>query len=111
MGQRLGMEPASLAQWLVERPLGEQLVSPATGVLRRLGARLVELAAWHFQQKQFAESARMLALSAQLLGAGGSAAATATAMATDQHLMRRPQALRAAREILARDRTRGRRRP
>jgi len=40
--------------------------------------RLVERAAWHFQQKQFAESARMLALSAQLLGAGGSTAAPAT---------------------------------
>src|SRR5262245_2165130 len=35
------------------------------------------------------------------------ASSTATAMATHQHLMRRPQALRAAREILARDRTRG----
>src|SRR5262249_10136010 len=32
---------------------------------------------------------------------------TATAMARHQHLMHRPQALRAAREILARDRTRG----
>src|SRR5262249_34968623 len=39
------------------------------------------------------------------------ARSTATAMASDQHLMRRPQALRAAREILARDRTRGLRRP
>src|SRR5215831_192096 len=39
------------------------------------------------------------------------ASSTATAMATDQHLMRRPQALRAAREILARDRTRESRRP
>jgi hypothetical protein len=40
--------------------------------------KLVSRAAWHFQQKQFAESLRMLRLSAQLLGANGPAAATAT---------------------------------
>ena len=40
--------------------------------------KLVTRAGWHFQQKQFAESARMLALSAELLGAGGSTAAPAS---------------------------------
>lgn len=40
--------------------------------------KLVTRAAWHFQQKQFAESARMLALSAQLLGANDLATASTT---------------------------------
>lgn len=54
--------------------LGQELMTEGYAAVGKLMAR----AARHFQQKQFAESARMLALSAQLLGASGSVTVTAT---------------------------------
>ncbi|MCX6907544.1 MAG: hypothetical protein NTY01_05820 [Verrucomicrobia bacterium] len=54
--------------------LGQELMTEGYTAAGKLVAR----AGWHFHQKQFAEAARMLALSAQLLGASGSAAAPAT---------------------------------
>lgn len=54
--------------------LGQELMTESCTA----AGKLVTRAAWHFQQKQFAESSRMLSLGAQLLGANGSAAAGAT---------------------------------
>ena len=54
--------------------LGQELMTEGYTAADKLVAR----AGWHFQQKQFAESARMLGMSAQLLGADASTAAPAT---------------------------------
>jgi hypothetical protein len=66
--------------------LGQELMTEG----HTASGKLVARAAWHFQQKQFAESARMLALSAQLLGAGGSAAVTTNAPAWFVAMARAP---------------------
>ncbi|MBI5397696.1 MAG: hypothetical protein HZA91_20555, partial [Verrucomicrobia bacterium] len=54
--------------------LGQELMTEGCVAAGKLVAR----AGWHFQEKQFAESSRMLALGAQLLGTGGSVAMLAT---------------------------------
>lgn len=54
--------------------LGQELMTEGYAAAGKLVAR----AGWHFQQKQHTESARMLALSAQLLGASGSATTATT---------------------------------
>ena len=54
--------------------LGQELMTEGYAA----AGRLVTRAAWQFQQKQFTESARMLSLGAQLLGASGSATTATT---------------------------------
>jgi hypothetical protein len=66
--------------------MGQELMTEGYAAADKLVAR----AAWQFQQKQFAESAWMLALSAQLLGAGGSAAVTTNAPAWFVAMARAP---------------------
>jgi hypothetical protein len=73
--------------------LGHELMTESYAA----AGKLVTRAAWHFQQKQFAESVRMLSLGAQLLGANASTATPTTDAPAWFAAMARPPSLNADR--------------